>query len=83
MGVPLEFLNGPPIFDVPKSYSPSMDFIPYLPVHFMYCKEVIFSIALAIGKPLQIDQAIASLARPSIGRVLMEYDVTQPPLPRI
>lgn len=56
---------------------------PYLPVHFMHCKEALFSIASAIGKPLRIDQATASLARPSIARVLVEYDVTQPPLQRI
>ncbi|XP_015389274.2 uncharacterized protein LOC107178506 [Citrus sinensis] len=56
---------------------------PYLPVHFMHCRETLFSIASAIGKPLRIDQATASLARPSIARVLVEYDVTQPPLPRI
>ncbi|KAH9805152.1 Egg cell-secreted-like protein [Citrus sinensis] len=56
---------------------------PYLPVQFMHCKEALFSIASTIGKPLRIDQATASLARPSVARVLVEYDVTQPPLPRI
>lgn len=56
---------------------------PYLPVHFMYCKEALFSIALAIGRPLRVDQATASLSRPSVAMVLVEYDVTQPPLQRI
>ncbi|XP_052300251.1 armadillo repeat-containing protein LFR-like [Citrus sinensis] len=49
----------------------------------MHCKEALISIASAIGKPLRIDQATASLARPSVARVLVEYDVTQPPLQRI
>ncbi|KAH9715523.1 hypothetical protein KPL71_021088 [Citrus sinensis] len=43
---------------------------PYLPVHFMHCKEALFSIA-------------STIARPSVARVLVEYDVTQPPLQRI
>lgn len=49
----------------------------------MHCKEALFSIASAIGKPLRIDQATTSLVRPSVARVLVEYDVTQPPLQRI
>ena len=49
----------------------------------MHCKETLFYVASAIGKPLQIDQATVSLAHPSVARVLVEYDVTQPPLPRI
>ena len=56
---------------------------PCLPVHFMHCKEALFSITSAIGKPLRIDQATASFARPSVARVLVEYDITQPPLPQI
>ena len=55
----------------------------YLPDHFMYCKEALFFIASVIDKPLWIDQATASLACPSIGRVLVEYNVTQPLLPQI
>ena len=55
----------------------------YLHVHFMHCKEVLFSIASVIGKPLRIDQATTSLAHPSIARVLVEYDVTKLLLPRL
>lgn len=55
---------------------------PYLPIHFVQCNEALFSIASTIGKPLRIDQATASLAQPSIARVLVEH-VTQPPLQRI
>ena len=43
----------------------------------MQCKEALFSIASAISKPPQIDQATAALARPSVARVLVEHDVTQ------
>ena len=56
---------------------------PYLPVYFMHCKEALFSIASAIGKPLRIEQATASLAPPSVARVLVEYDVTKLLLPRL
>ena len=49
----------------------------------MHCKEALFSIASTIGKQLRIDHATASSARPSIARLLVEYNVTQPPLPRI
>ncbi|KAL9451935.1 hypothetical protein AB3S75_007859 [Citrus x aurantiifolia] len=56
---------------------------PYLPIHFVQCKEALFSIASAIGQPLRIDQVTASLSRPSVARVLVEHDVTQPLLPRI
>lgn len=44
----------------------------------MHCKEVLYSIASAIGKPLRIDEATASLTHPSIARMLVELDVTQP-----
>lgn len=54
-----------------------------MPVNFMHCKEALFSIASAIGKPLRIDQATASLTRQSVARVLVEYDVTEPLLLRI
>lgn len=42
----------------------------------MYCKEALFFIASAIGKPLRIDQATVSLARPLVAGVLVEHDVT-------
>ncbi|KAJ4726796.1 Ribonuclease H domain [Melia azedarach] len=57
--------------------------LPFLPVHLMYCRHALFSIASAIGKPLRVDQATASLNRPSVARVLIEYDISQPLLPRL
>ena len=56
---------------------------PYLPIHCVQCKEALFSIALAVGKLLRIDQATASLTRPFVARILVEHDVTQPPLSQI
>lgn len=53
---------------------------PYLRVHFIQCKEALFSITSDIEKLLRIDQATASLTQPSVARVLVEHDVTQPPL---
>lgn len=50
----------------------------YLPIHFVQCTEALFSIVSAIGKPLRIDQATASLARPFVARVIVEHNVTQP-----
>ncbi|KAL9459555.1 hypothetical protein AB3S75_002872 [Citrus x aurantiifolia] len=64
-------------------YNSSMDLISLLACSLMHCREALFSIVAAIGKPLRIDQSTASLARSSVARVLVEYDVTQPPLPRV
>lgn len=50
--------------------------LPYLPVHFIHCKFAMFSIVAAIGTSLYIDHAIASINRPSIAGVLVEYHVS-------
>lgn len=50
--------------------------LPYLPIHFIYCKAVLFSIAAAIGTPLRVDHATTSVNRPSVARVLFKYDVS-------
>ena len=52
--------------------------LPYLPVYLVRCKSALFSIASTIGKPLRVDQATASLNRPTVARVLVECDVSQP-----
>lgn len=46
--IDFQFSEESPIVPIWISFS-------YLPVHFMYCKEALFSIALAIGKPLCVD----------------------------
>ena len=56
----------------------------YLPVYFIHCKYVLFSITAAIGTPLHVDHATVSVNRPSVARVvLIEYDVSRPLLPHI
>ncbi|KAK9179061.1 hypothetical protein WN943_028257 [Citrus x changshan-huyou] len=57
--------------------------LPHLPVHFIHCKSALCSIASAIGTPLRVDHATASVTRPTVARVLVEYDVSKPLLPRI
>ncbi|KAL9448768.1 hypothetical protein AB3S75_016132 [Citrus x aurantiifolia] len=57
--------------------------LPHLPVHFLFCKAALYSIAAAIGTPLRVDNATASGTRPSVARILVEYDISQPLLPRI
>ena len=52
--------------------------LPYLPVHFMKCQTALFSIASAIGNPLRVDHATATLSRPTVARVLVECNVSQP-----
>lgn len=49
----------------------------------MHSQDALFSIASTIGTPLRVDQATTSLSRPSVVRVLVEYDVTWRWVPRI
>ena len=56
---------------------------PYLPVHFVHCKPTLFSIASAVGTPLSVDHSMASVNRPSVAKVFVEYDVSRPLLPHI
>lgn len=57
--------------------------LPYLLVHFIHYKPALFSIAAAIGTPLHVDHATASVNMPLVARVLVEYDVSLPLLLRI
>lgn len=57
--------------------------LPYLPLHFIHCKPALFSITAAIGTPLRVDHATASVNRSSVARVSVEYDVSRPLLSRI
>lgn len=49
---------------------------PYLPIHFIHCKSVLFSITATVDTPLRVDHATTSVNRPSVARVLVEYDVS-------
>ena len=55
----------------------------YLPVYFMHCKPALFSITSAVGTHLRVDHATASVNRPYVAKVLVEYDISRPLLPRI
>ncbi|KAL9424510.1 hypothetical protein AB3S75_031602 [Citrus x aurantiifolia] len=57
--------------------------LPFLPVHYMKCKEALYSIAATIGKPLRIDHATAAVSRPTVARVLIEYDISRSLLKRL
>ena len=57
--------------------------LPFLPIHYIICKEALYSIAATIGKPLRIDHATASVNRPTVARVLIEYDISRPLLKRL
>ena len=52
-------------------------------MHFIHCKDVLFSIANAIGKPLRVDHATVVVNQPSITRVPIELDVLRPLLPKL
>ena len=55
----------------------------FLPVHYMRCKEALYSIAATIGKSLRIDHATAAVSRHTVARVLIEYDISRPLLKRL
>ncbi|KAH9650228.1 hypothetical protein KPL70_026289 [Citrus sinensis] len=56
---------------------------PYLPIYFMHCKPALFSITSTVGTHLRVDHATTSVNRSSVARVLVEYDISRPLLPRI
>ncbi|XP_059310979.1 uncharacterized protein LOC132062422 [Lycium ferocissimum] len=47
---------------------------PYLPPNY-FVKEAVFSLASAVGKPLQVDMATKNQTRPSCARVKVEMDL--------
>lgn len=57
--------------------------MPYLLVHFIHCRDALFSIVNVIKKPLRVDRATATINRSLVAHVLIEYDVSQLLLPRL
>ncbi|KAL0912358.1 hypothetical protein M5K25_018324 [Dendrobium thyrsiflorum] len=45
-------------------------------LHF-FNSQILFGLASIFGKPLQTDQATASISRPSVARVLVELDISK------
>lgn len=79
------FLDGPLIFGVPRSrrlFHFGYLYL-FLLVHYIQCKQALCSITGAIKKPLRVDHVIAVVIRPSVARVLIEFDVSKPSIPRI
>lgn len=66
------------LFDI-NPESPIVSFcisLPHLRFHLMN-HHIIFVVGSIFGRPLQIDQATASLTRLSVARVSVELDVTK------
>ncbi|XP_071926168.1 uncharacterized protein [Coffea arabica] len=55
---------------------------PGLPLPF-FEKQFLLKLGTLLGRPLKVDEATASLKRPSVARILLEVDVLQPPKSRI
>ncbi|WMV42911.1 hypothetical protein MTR67_036296 [Solanum verrucosum] len=69
-------LKWDPLFDPVEEMSITIACIsfPSLPPNF-FGKEAIFSLAAAVGKPLQVDLATQNKTRPSCARVKVEVDL--------
>lgn len=57
--------------------------LPYLPIHYMNNKQALHAIASTVGNPLRVDQATAAVTRPTVARILIEYDIATALIPRI
>jgi len=73
---PMRTLKWDPLFNSEEETSTSIAWIsfPSLPPNF-FGKEAVFSLAAAVGKPLQVDMATKNQTRPSCARVKVEVDL--------
>ncbi|XP_071906033.1 uncharacterized protein [Coffea arabica] len=65
-----------------SSIAPVWVNFPGLPLPF-FEKHFLFKLGSLLGRPLKVDEATASLKRPSVARILLEVDVLQSPKSRI
>ncbi|XP_027071974.1 uncharacterized protein [Coffea arabica] len=65
-----------------SSHAPVWIALEQLPVHF-FNRASLFSIASAIGSPLKVNSATATLARPNVARVCVDLDVSKDPPGRV
>ncbi|KAI0529727.1 hypothetical protein KFK09_002284 [Dendrobium nobile] len=74
----MRLLKWSPDFDVrdESPIAPVLIAFPNLCLHF-FNTHILFGMASVFGRPLQTDQAMSSLSRPSVARVLVEFDVTK------
>ncbi|KAL0912359.1 hypothetical protein M5K25_018325 [Dendrobium thyrsiflorum] len=77
-GCQMRLLKWSPDFDVNKEspIAPVWISFPNLRLHF-FNSQILFGLASIFGKPLQTDQATASISRPSVARVLVELDISK------
>ncbi|XP_071940756.1 uncharacterized protein [Coffea arabica] len=59
-----------------STHAPVWVALEHLPIHF-FDKVSLFSIAAAIGSPLQVDAATANLVRPSVARICIDLDISR------
>ncbi|KAH0643590.1 hypothetical protein KY289_034564 [Solanum tuberosum] len=73
---PMRTFKWDPCFDPEEETSTAIAWIsfPALPPNF-FGKEAVFSLASAVGKPLQVDLATQNKTRPSCARVKVEVDL--------
>ncbi|KAH0695913.1 hypothetical protein KY289_013395 [Solanum tuberosum] len=73
---PMRTLKWEPLFDPEEETMTSIAWIyfPSIPPNFFW-KETMFSLAAAVGKPLQVDLATRNQTRPSCARVKVEVDL--------
>ncbi|WMV49188.1 hypothetical protein MTR67_042573 [Solanum verrucosum] len=73
---PMRTLKWDPLFDPEEETTTAIAWISFLelPPNF-FVKEVVFSLASAVGKPLQVDMATKNQSRPSCARVKVEVDL--------
>ncbi|XP_049394640.1 uncharacterized protein LOC125858913 [Solanum stenotomum] len=73
---PMRTLKWDPMFDPEEETSTTIAWIsfPSLPPNF-FGNETLFSMAAAVGKPLQVDMAMKNKTRPSCARVKVEVDL--------
>ncbi|KAI0503566.1 hypothetical protein KFK09_014500 [Dendrobium nobile] len=74
----MRLLKWTPDFDV-RHESPIVPIwvsFPNLRLHF-FNSQILFGLASILGRPLQMDQATASVSRPSVARVLVEVDISK------
>ncbi|KAI0507675.1 hypothetical protein KFK09_013802 [Dendrobium nobile] len=77
-GCQMRLLKWSPDFDVREESPIALVWIAFLNLllHF-FNSHILFGLASVFGRPLQTDQATASLSRPSVARVLVKLDVTK------
>ncbi|KAI0501240.1 hypothetical protein KFK09_016183 [Dendrobium nobile] len=77
-GCQMRLLKWTPDFDVREEspIAPVWLAFPNLRHHF-FNQQILFGLASIFGRPLQMDQATASISRPSVARVLVELDVSK------